>query len=70
MELFRGRNKMDKLIKTLVKLIINDKEYRIVKSGRIRKGDLVWNYDSRTFDMPLYLEQSVCCFYMVVRRVR
>lgn len=62
MELFRGGNQM-------VKLIIDGIEYRIVKKGRLKKGDLVWDINSKSFEIPLYLEQAIFCFYMVVRKI-
>jgi hypothetical protein len=52
----------------MVRIIIDDKTYRIVKRGRIQKGDLVWNIETKTFEKPkAYSSQIIECYYMVIR---
>lgn len=62
MELFRRGNKM-------VKLIIDGKEYRIVKKGRLKKGDLVWNVETKSFEIAQSISPMIECYYMVVRKI-
>lgn len=53
----------------MVKLIIDGKEYRIVKKGRLKKGDLVWNVETKSFEIAQSISPMIECYYMVVRKI-
>jgi len=54
----------------MVKLIINNVTYRIVKKGWLKEKDLVWNIKAKCFEFPAsYSSQMVKWYYMVVRKV-